>query len=154
MTTSRATKQPVSNRSPRNECLAHALGAALGMPPARHTLRDIDHDQARELLPGWAVEIRVSTYPRLRGWWQCALDRAANHGGQPLLIYRINDAPWRAILAIRDLAPELATAPPQLTTEMDLIALAAILHAQRGHGRASPETRIAAGKQRAGIAQG
>lgn len=134
---------PPSDRGPRNQSLTHALHAALGLPPAKRILGDRDHDEARELLPGWATEIRESTYLRLRGWWQCALDRAANHGGRPLLIYRINNQPWRAILAVRDLSPALATATPQLHVEMDLHALAAVVRAQHGHptGPRSTSTR-------------
>lgn len=101
------------------------------LPHDPHPQRSDDHDQARTLLPGWAVEIRESTFPRIRGWWQCALDRAANHGGRPLLIYRIGSAPLKIVIAIRDLSPETATAPPNLSVEMDLQAFAAIVNSTR-----------------------
>ena len=176
MTTTPATQRPGSRPSTRSGdsilCNTHHAGKlyndlrlALGMPmdPSRPDIPD--ETRARELLPGWSVEIREAEVPRLKGWWQCALARAANHGGRPLLIYRIGWTHWSVIMAVRDLAPLYAHLPQQLVVQTGLVGLAAVIQAQpdqtagadptprRARSRRTAD-RITASQQHAGIAQG
>lgn len=75
----------------------------------------------------WTFEIRIARYPRLKGWWSAATDRAANHGRLPCLLYRLNDGPWHVVIALADIAPDLGGLNRSHRIEMDLAAFAALL---------------------------
>jgi len=78
-------------------------------------------------IPGWTVEVRRGEVARGKGWWQAARDRGANHQGRPLLLYRVGVSAWRAVLALRDVHPDLSDAAPKLNVETDLEGLVAVL---------------------------
>lgn len=63
--------------------------------------RDGGHDLLG--LPGWAVEVKRAAKPRIVEWWNQTVDQA--NGAKPVLLYRVDRYPWRAVLALADAVP-------------------------------------------------
>ncbi len=63
--------------------------------------RDGGHDLIG--IAGWSVEVKRAAKPRIAEWWAQAARQA--NGARPVLIYRIDRRPWRAVIALRDVVP-------------------------------------------------
>ncbi|MDQ3580514.1 MAG: hypothetical protein M3495_02290 [Pseudomonadota bacterium] len=60
--------------------------------------RDGGHDLIG--IAGWSVEVKRAAKPRIAEWWAQAARQA--NGARPVLIYRVDRRPWRAVIALRD----------------------------------------------------
>ena len=65
-------------------------------------------------VPGWGIEIKRAKDARLNDWWTQTAEQAARDKVRPVLIYRLDRQSWMAMIALRDLRPDLA-APHQVT---------------------------------------
>ena len=63
--------------------------------------RDGGHDLLG--LPGWSPEVKRAAKPRIIEWWKQATDQA--NGAKPVLLYRVDRRPWRAVVALADAVP-------------------------------------------------
>jgi hypothetical protein len=54
-------------------------------------------------IPGWAVEVKRSEQPKLTEWWRQTETQAAAIGRRPVLFFRGNRQPWRAMVDLGDL---------------------------------------------------
>ena len=54
-------------------------------------------------LPGWSAEVKRAATPRIVEWWNQTVDQA--NGAKPVLLYRVDRYPWRAVLALADAVP-------------------------------------------------
>ena len=51
-------------------------------------------------LPGWSIEVKfyaLATPSLVAGWWRQCVEQARREGTAPLLLYRLNRQPWRAV---------------------------------------------------------
>jgi hypothetical protein len=81
--------------------LAALLSAITGLP-IRRKVRQHDGDHDLEGLPGWAVEVkRHAAAPRasIASWWRQAVEQARRTDTKPVLFYRADRGPWRAVWA-------------------------------------------------------
>ena len=80
--------------------VAALLRDLLGAAVARNLTqaRDGGHDLLG--LPGWAAEVKRSAKPRIGEWWNQTVDQA--NGAKPVLLYRVDRKPWRAVVALAD----------------------------------------------------
>jgi hypothetical protein len=68
-------------------------------------------DQARQGgadgldVQGWAVEVKRQQRAFIEPWWRQTLDQAAAVGRKPILFYRANHKPWRALVRLADVCP-------------------------------------------------
>ncbi|MFD0669702.1 putative PDDEXK endonuclease [Ramlibacter sp. MAHUQ-53] len=74
--------------------LADALGVEVkrNTDPAKKTTGDI------LCIPGYAVECKRVEVLRRNAWWSQAVKQAAIHGVEPIVFYRRNRQPWRALV--------------------------------------------------------
>ena len=122
MTTTTAIQRPVHD-SPMGE--SPAIATSAGLRAWFET--ELARRKPQIEIPGWVFEIRRAEVARGRGWWTAARDRGANHQARPILLYKVGNTPWRAVLAIRDVHPDLSDAAPKLSVETDLDGLLAVL---------------------------
>jgi Holliday junction resolvase len=92
-------------------------------------------DQARDGgcdilgISGWSAECKRQERLELPAWWAQTLQQAEQAGGKPVLLYRQSRRPWRAVLALTDVARGFEAHPRLLefTAEMSLAAFAALV---------------------------
>ena len=90
-------------------------------------------DQARKggadgmEIPGWAVEVKRQQRAFLEAWWRQTLDQAVEAGRRPVLFYRANNRPWRAVMRLSDLADQYAGQPDHERVEMGLDAACTVI---------------------------
>jgi len=111
---------------------ARLLGVELGTELARNLNQHRDGGTDLTGIPGWAIEIKRATKPRIKGWWQQTIDRAANHGGKPALVYRLNRQPWRVVIALRHVATGFESTPLSMRIETDLETFATLVRTDTG----------------------
>ena len=63
---------------------------------------------------GWAIECKRVESLAIASWWNQATRQAERTGRKPALFYRQSRKPWRAVLDLHHIAPELFTAPGSL----------------------------------------
>lgn len=80
-------------------------------------------------LPGWAVEVKRQQRAFVELWWRQAVEQAAacEPPRRPLLLYRANHKPWRAVLRLADVADQYAGQPPHERVEMTLDAACTVI---------------------------
>lgn len=78
-------------------------------------------------LPGWAVEVKRQQKAYLEAWWRQTLDQADKVGRRPILFYRANHRPWRAILLLSDVCPGFGVSANHERVEMTLDAAALVI---------------------------
>jgi hypothetical protein len=78
-------------------------------------------------IPGWAVECKRQQRAFLEAWWRQTLDQAVEVGRRPVLFYRANNRPWRAVMRLRDLADQYAGQPDHERVEMALDAACTVI---------------------------
>lgn len=61
--------------------------------------RDGGHDLLG--LPGWSAEVKRASTPRVSLWWSQTVGQA--NGAKPVLLYRVDRKPWRAVIALADM---------------------------------------------------
>ena len=83
-------------------------------------------------IPGWAVEVKRQQRAYVEQWWRQAVDQAAacEPPRRPLLLYRANHKPWRAVLRLRDLADQYAGQPDHERVELTLDAACTVIREQ------------------------
>ena len=79
--------------------LRDLLGAAVTRNIAQ--CRDGGHDLLG--LPGWSAEVKRAAKPRIIEWWRQTVAQAGE--GRPVLFYRLDRKPWRAVIALADAVP-------------------------------------------------
>ncbi|MHB8225081.1 putative PDDEXK endonuclease [Acidithiobacillus sp.] len=65
-------------------------------------------------VPGWAIECKRQEALSIASWWSQAQRQAEQTGCKPALFYRQSRKPWRAVLDLHHIAPEVFTAPGSL----------------------------------------
>ena len=65
-------------------------------------------------VPGLAIECKRCEAISLAAWWSQAQRQAEQTGRKPALFYRQSRRPWRAVLDLHHIAPEVFTAPGSL----------------------------------------
>ena len=65
-------------------------------------------------VPGWAIECKRCEALSLASWWNQAQRQADDLSRKPALFYRQIRKPWRAVLDLHHIAPEVFTAPGSL----------------------------------------
>jgi len=65
-------------------------------------------------VPGWAIECKRCEALSLASWWNQAQRQADDLDRKPALFYRQSRRPWRAVLDLHHIAPEVFTAPGSL----------------------------------------
>jgi hypothetical protein len=63
--------------------------------------RDGGHDLIG--LPGWSAEVKRAAKPRVPEWWRQTVAQTGE--ARPALFYRLDRKPWRAVIALADIAP-------------------------------------------------
>ena len=56
-------------------------------------------------IPGWAVEVKRQQAARPMQWWKQTVEQANVLKRRPVLFYRANYQPWRALMLLCDIAP-------------------------------------------------
>lgn len=94
--------------------------------------RDGGHDLIG--IPGWTTDVKRTCTPRVPEWWRQTVGQA--NGAKPALIYRVDRKPWRAVVALTDVAPgfeDQARDEVTWTLETSLEVFAALV--REGHDR-------------------
>ena len=88
--------------------------------------RDGGHDVIG--IDGWTIEIKRAAKPNLTAWWNQAVEQAIGNG-EPVLAYRIDRRPWRVILSIGSIHPEIPSFGYDLDycVEMSVLAFCSIV---------------------------
>ena len=58
-------------------------------------------------IPGWAMEVKRGEKEEVRSWWLQTCRQAHVCGARPLLWWRANRQPWRAIVDLHDLRSDV-----------------------------------------------
>jgi hypothetical protein len=58
-------------------------------------------------VPGWAIEIKRQERISVPTWWQQCREQAVAVNRRPALMYRASRQPWRVVVDLTDLAPEM-----------------------------------------------
>jgi hypothetical protein len=58
-------------------------------------------------IPGWAVECKRCEREQIGAWWAQAVRQAETLGRRPILFYRASRRPWRAVVDLNDISPEV-----------------------------------------------
>lgn len=75
-----------------------ALGDELGMLLERNLTQTRHGGADCTLVKGFAIEIKRKERLDRQAWWRQAVEQAAVHGLEPLLLYRRTREPWRAFI--------------------------------------------------------
>ena len=80
-------------------------------------------------IPGWAVEVKRQQRSYVEAWWRQAVDQASACEPQrrPLLLYRANHRPWRAVMRLKDVADPYAGQPDHERVEMTIDAACTVI---------------------------
>jgi len=57
-------------------------------------------------IPGWRIEVKRVEKDAYMQWWQQTIDQCGD-GEKPMLFYRANRQPWKAMLRVFDINPDL-----------------------------------------------
>jgi Holliday junction resolvase len=123
--------------------LARLLTEELG-PVGRNLLqtRAGGHDLEGPALRGWALEVKRyhrATPALLTEWWQQAEQQARSAGRAPCLAWRSDREPWRVLVPLSVLLPELpAGAGLDWTVAVSVPAFAALVRERLGSFVGSP----------------
>ena len=63
---------------------------------------------------GWAIEVKRQETLSISSWWAQTRRQADDLSRKPILFYRQNRKPWRAVLDLHHIAPGVFTAPGSL----------------------------------------
>ena len=84
----------------RGERDAAALLRELTGQDVQRRVRQHEGDADLAGLIGWSVEVKhyaLATPALVAGWWRQCVEQARREGTAPLLLYRLNRQPWRAV---------------------------------------------------------
>ena len=84
--------------------MARLLADELGQEVSRSLLNG-GHDLTG--IPGWAVEVKRHETLSLGTWWTQAEIQAKRADARPALLYRQSRQPWRAVVRLSDIQPDL-----------------------------------------------
>lgn len=107
--------------------IARLLREHLGAVVERNLMQSREGGADLQGLPGWSVEVKRAARPRLSEWWHQTCTQAEAANARPVLFYRLDRQPWRAVLALRDVATGFENAPWSMRLETDLEAFAALV---------------------------
>ena len=98
------------------------LGDKLLEMPKRNLSQYQIKGEADILIPGWSIECKAHANTGgvyKQGWWQQAIDAAANTDRFPVLIYKFNNRPVRCVLQLMAVCRNFSY-NPDLICEMSL----------------------------------
>lgn len=84
-----------------------------------------------EDIPGWAIEIKRVEKAHLPKWWRQAVEQAAEINRKPMLMYRASFEPWRVIVRLYDISPDVYRSHRAETTTISPEAFAVLFHARK-----------------------
>ena len=90
------------------------LSEQLGMAVARNFDQTWKGGADTLSVEGWAIEVKRVESLAIASWWNQATRQAERTGRKPALFYRQSRKPWRAVLDLHNIAPEVFTAPGSL----------------------------------------
>ena len=90
------------------------LSEQLGMAVARNFDQTWKGGADTLSVEGWAIEVKRVESLAIASWWNQATRQAERTGRKPALFYRQSRKPWRAVLDLHHIAPEVFTAPGSL----------------------------------------
>jgi Holliday junction resolvase len=90
------------------------LSEQLGMAVARNFDQTWKGGADTLSVEGWAIECKRVESLAIASWWEQATRQAERTGRKPALFYRQSRKPWRAVLDLHHIAPEVFTAPGSL----------------------------------------
>ncbi len=90
------------------------LSEQLGMAVARNFDQTWKGGADTLSVEGWAIECKRVESLAIASWWNQATRQAERTGRKPALFYRQSRKPWRAVLDLHHIAPEVFTAPGSL----------------------------------------
>lgn len=94
--------------------LFHLLSDQLGIAVTRN-LDQVWQGGADTLdIPGWAVEVKRQEALSIASWWSQAVRQAERTSRKPALFYRQSRKPWRAVMDLHHIAPEVFPTPNHL----------------------------------------
>ena len=106
--------------------IARLLREQLGADVARNLAQARQGGADLSGLPGWAVEVKRAARPRLSEWWLQTCQQAEAANLRPVLFYRLDRQPWRAVMALRHVAAGFENAPLSMRLEADVEVFAAL----------------------------
>ena len=65
-------------------------------------------------VPGWAIEVKRQESLSIPSWWVQAARQADDLRRRPVLFYRQSRRPWKAVMDLHHVAPDIFTAPGSL----------------------------------------
>ena len=65
-------------------------------------------------VPGWAIEVKRQESLSIPSWWVQAARQADDLRRRPVLFYRQSRLPWKAVMDLHHVAPDIFTAPGSL----------------------------------------
>jgi hypothetical protein len=80
--------------------------------------RDGGHDIAG--VPNFAIEVKRQETLNLKKWWEQTVKQAITAQGRPVLIYRPNRKPWRAVISLYELGYGFGGTGYEHTLDMSL----------------------------------
>jgi hypothetical protein len=98
----------MSGRTSRNKGAAgerealKALGAELGISLTRNLQQTREGGADCLVVKGFAIEIKRQERLSRPAWWRQACEQADRVGVEPMVLYRLNREPWRALIHIGD----------------------------------------------------
>lgn len=89
--------------------LFHLLTDHLGVTVTRN-LDQVWQGGADTLdIPNWAIEVKRQEALSIASWWAQAQRQAERTGRKPALFYRQSRKPWRVVMDLHHIAPEIFT---------------------------------------------
>lgn len=109
------------------EILSQALGFEIKRKLGAARSGGVDSED----LPGWAIEIKRVEKAHIQSWWRQAIEQAAEIGRKPMLMYRASFEPWKIMVRLYDLSPQVYKDHRSETTVISVEAFAVLWHATK-----------------------
>lgn len=93
--------------SGERELFALLSGALGGIVVRRNLVQTREGGADTVDIAGWSVEVKRAETLSLSTWINQTAEQAARAHRRPLLFYRSNRQPWRAVVDLHDLAPTM-----------------------------------------------
>jgi len=129
------------NKGKAGEREAAALLRELLGIDVRRRVRQHDGDSDLLGVPGWVVEVKraKSATPAVVGaWWVQAKEQAGRDW--PLLLYRLDRQPWRAVWPLRFVEPTIALDMFEYTADTSVTCWARLYLSQQARAQIADDT--------------
>lgn len=73
-------------------------------------------------VPGFAVEVKRHENLNVKAWWKQTIEQAVRAQCRPVLLYRPNRKPWRAVISMYEMMPTVVSTDYSMTLDMSLEA--------------------------------